>query len=115
MSLLSRTFYVPASTADAFDQYKSLLCRTDSGTASKEEFSLLEETPDEELHWLSRWGVALIDGRANFIPAQGGCVVHVSIRSIGALSRLVLSIAAPLARGPGRHLHAFRQLARRYG
>lgn len=112
MNLLSRTFYVPASTADAYYECKSLLFHGNSHPKS-EQFSLIEDKPDEELHWLSRWGIAHIDGRANFIPAQGGCVVHVSISSIGALSRLVLSIPAPLARGPWRRLNALPQLGRR--
>lgn len=115
MSLLSKTFYVPAPAADAFEECKSVLCRHGATATTRDDFSLIEEKPDQELHWLSRWGVALIDGRANFIPAQGGCVVHVNISSIGALSRLILSVATPLARGPGHHLDTFRQLNGRFG
>jgi hypothetical protein len=114
MSLLCRTFYVPASAADAFGECKLLLCHPETST-TENDFSLLDEKPDQELHWLSRWGIALIDGRANFIPAHGGCVVYVTINSIGAFSRLALSVGAPLAGGPGRHLNAFHQLSRRYG
>lgn len=44
------------------------------------------ESEDSGLHWSSRWGPARINGEADFIPAQGGCVMYLVMNGVGALS-----------------------------
>lgn len=100
MSLVSRTFYVSAPAAEAYREWKSLIHVTNGGDLTESECALIHDVPGKELHWLSRWGIAHIDTRADFIPAQGGCVVHLNVSGIGKLSRFILSTVTPLSRGP---------------
>ena len=100
MSLHSRTFYVAAPTADAYREWRSLIPAQDPGAAHTLDCSLIRDVPGKELRWLSRWGPAQIATRADFIPAQGGCVVHLDVSGIGRLSRFILTTAAQLTLGP---------------
>jgi hypothetical protein len=100
MSLHSRTFYVAAPATDAYLEWRSLIPVQDPEAADTQDCSLIRDVPGRELHWLSRWGPAQIDTRADFIPAQGGCVVHLNVSGIGRLSRFILTTAAPLTLGP---------------
>jgi hypothetical protein len=100
MSLTSRTFYVSSPAPEAYREWKSLISTRETGDAGGRECSVIRDVPGKELQWLCRWGIALIDTRADFIPAQGGCVVHLNIHGINKLSRLFLSTVSPLKRGP---------------
>jgi hypothetical protein len=99
---MSRTFYVSAPAAEAYREWKSFIGVEQPGDAGARDCSLIRDVPGKELQWLSRWGIAQIDTRADFIPAQGGCVVHLNIDGIDKLSRFFLSTVSPLTRGPWR-------------
>jgi hypothetical protein len=108
MSLGSKTFYIPTPAGDAYRRWKSMLRLSDGSDSESEESALLDEVPEQEVHWLTRWGLAHIDGKADFIPAQGGCVVYISMNGVGVASRLILTAASAMARGPWRQVDAFR-------
>lgn len=99
MRLISRTFYVPASATDAYEEWKARI-HVNPDDRKDHECALVRDVPGKELEWLSRWGVAQIDTKADFIPAQGGCVVHLNINGIGKFSRLILATVHPLTLGP---------------
>ena len=54
--------------------------------------------PCDAVHWSSRWGFGGIDGRADFIPAAGGCVLHLNLRGTGPMGKLLLASPALLDR-----------------
>ena len=60
------------------------------------------------LRWSTRWGFTHIDGRAHFIPAQGGCVMYLSLTGASALSRLLLWVLRPVQRSLWRPVEEFR-------
>jgi hypothetical protein len=115
MNLVSKTFYVPAPAGDAYRRWKCVLSLSETDQSERKDCSVLDDVPGREVHWLARWGLAEIDGKADFIPAQGGCVVYVSMAGIGVRSRLILSAASAVDRGPWRYVDAFRHPGRRAG
>lgn len=101
------TFLIPASPMDVYRQWKSFL-----GLSARDgECSVIEDVPERSVHWLSRWGVGQIDGRAEFIPAQGGCVLYVKLAGVGVLSRLMFSTLTPLDRGVWHYMSRFWHFA----
>jgi hypothetical protein len=107
MRLASKTFFRPEPAVDAYGQWKSFLHLSGDGSEGKG-CSLLEDIPGREVHWLSRWGLAQVDGRADFIPAHEGCVVHVNLEGVGTLSQLILATTRAFAWGPWRGVETFR-------
>jgi hypothetical protein len=104
MSLANKVFYVSAPAAETYQMWKSLFQIKTKDRVAGEDPSLLAEIPDCEVRWISHWGPAHFDARADFIPAAGGCVVYVSLTGVGMLSRIGLSAASRFSCGPWRLL-----------
>lgn len=105
------TFLVPASPVDAYRQWKSFLGLAAGDHLGDGACSVIEDVPEKSVHWLSRWGVGQIDGRAEFIPAQGGCVLYLKLAGVGVLSRLMFSTLTPLDRGVWHYMSRFWHFA----
>jgi len=89
-----RTLFIPTSPIDAYQQWKSYWHLVpDAGESGTK---LLADVPNAGVRWTGRLGLARVYGQADFIPAQGGCVVYLAVTGAGAVSRLLLS--SPLER-----------------
>ena len=99
MSIIRRVYYVPSSAEDAYGQWKSSLRLGSQAEGSSTRHAiLLRDVQNKEVHWLGRWGPAHFDGKADFIPAQGGCIVYLNLDGTGMISRVLLAALRALAR-----------------
>jgi hypothetical protein len=110
MAMDSRTFFIPTPAMEAYRQWKSHLGLQSASSATDGEHSetqIIEDVPNRGLSWSGRWGPARILGRADFIPVDGGCVVHLGLSGMGAMSKLMLS-SPLLERHLWRRVSSFR-------
>jgi hypothetical protein len=95
MSRERRAFFISASVFEAYREWKSYWGLTrpydESGT------KLVQDLPYRGLQWSARWGLARIEGEAQFIPAQGGCVLYLALRGASLASRLLLAPWLPFS------------------
>lgn len=96
--MVSKTIFIPAPTTDAYLEWKSFLGLGGQEPGTGSGCNVIEDIPDRGMHWLSRWGMAQIDGRVDFIPADGGCVLYFNVDGVGVVSRLILSTGNPMER-----------------
>ena len=103
-----RTIFISTPPIDAYRKWRSYWgLEAEGGGAGQTR--LIDGVAHRGVRWSRRWGPARIDGRADFIPAQGGCVVHLAITGAGSLSRLLLS--SPLQRYFWRSADRFPPIA----
>jgi hypothetical protein len=91
---MRKTFFIPASVVEAYRDWKTFCgLQTAPGTESR----VIEEKPNQGLAWSARWGITQIEGEAEFIPAQGGCVMYLGLDGASTFSRLLLAPILPLS------------------
>jgi hypothetical protein len=95
MKTASECFFVPAPVRDAYWAWKSQLGFPDTGQTGQRHLTVIEDRLDEEVQWRSRWGVLAVEGRTDFIPVQGGCVLHVRFAGAGFLPKVLLHMNRP--------------------
>ncbi len=100
---LSRAVFLSTSAAEAYRR-----CLSFWEIAEPIERSGLTNWPDDAVRWSTRWGLTQVHARAEFIPAQGGCVMYLSLTGAGMLSKLVLWALRPVQRSFWRSVERFR-------
>jgi hypothetical protein len=105
-----KTIFISTPPIDAYWKWKSYWGLKPNQRDS--EVRLIDDVPNRGVRWSERWGLARIYGQADFIPVQGGCVVHLAITGASSLSRLMLS--SPLERFFWRAAERFRPIAEGY-
>ena len=106
LTKVRKTFFIPSPVVDAYREWKSYWGL--SPAEEDGESCVIKEKPNRELHWSARWGITRIEGEAEFIPAQGGCVLYLGLDGAGPLSRLLLATPFPLSRHLWRSVERFQ-------
>jgi hypothetical protein len=91
----SECFFVPVPVCDAYWAWKSRLGFPDTIQSGQRNLTVIDDRVDEEVMWRSRWGVLTVEGRTDFIPVQGGCVLYVKFAGAGFLPRVLLHAKRP--------------------
>ena len=99
----SRAVFLSTSAAEAYHR-----CLAFWDIAEPIDRTGLINFPDGAVRWSTRWGLTQIDGRAEFIPAQGGCVMYLRLTGAGLLSSLLLWALRPVQRSLWRSVERFR-------
>ncbi|HEX5368166.1 MAG TPA: hypothetical protein VFY10_02005 [Dehalococcoidia bacterium] len=102
---MNRAVFLPASAGEAYRGWLTFW-----EIAEPIERSGLTNWPDGAVRWSTRWGVTQIDGHAEFIPAQGGCVMYLTLTGAGMLSCLLLWAMRPVQRSLWRSVERFRYI-----
>jgi hypothetical protein len=89
MHTVSGSFFIPAPVPDTYREWKSYIGFPDAERPGRRNLTVLEDRADEEVKWRSRWGLIEVLGQTDFIPAQGGCILHLKYAGIGLLPRLL--------------------------
>jgi hypothetical protein len=95
LTKVRKTFFIPASVVEAYRDWKTFWGL--QAPAAGAESRVIQETPNQGLAWSARWGITQIEGQAEFIPAQGGCVMYLGLDGVGTFSRLLLAPVLPLS------------------
>jgi hypothetical protein len=95
MNTASESFFVAAPATNAYREWKTFVGFPENGTPGRNHLTVLADQEDRELHWRTRWGVFEIEGQADFIPAQGGCILYVKYAGLGFVPRFFLAVQRP--------------------
>lgn len=100
---LSRAVFLSTSAAEAYRR-----CLSFWDVAEPIERPGLTNWPDGAVRWSTRWGITHVHACAEFIPAQGGCVMYLSLTGAGMLSNVLLWALRPVRRSLWRSVERFR-------